>query len=115
MVASAHESPHRLVIAPGEIVLRDTRLVRIEVRLSKSLARIRDLATGQQEDVPLAALRGRAILTDAMQSDYHLELSRAYQGAEEDIAPGPPKISPRSNGQKGKSSSVGIAAVLAAA
>jgi hypothetical protein len=28
MVASAYESLHRLVVAPGEIVLRDTRLVR---------------------------------------------------------------------------------------
>jgi hypothetical protein len=77
MVASAHESTHRLVVAPGEIVLRDTRLVRIEARLSKSLARVRDLATGQREDVPLAALRGRAILTDSMQTDQHLESSRA--------------------------------------
>jgi hypothetical protein len=69
MVASAHESPHRLVVAPGEIVLCDTRLVRIEARLSKSLARVRDLATGQREDVPLTDLRGRAVLTDSVQTD----------------------------------------------
>jgi hypothetical protein len=86
MVASAHESPHRVVIAPGEIVLRDTRLVRIEARLSKSLARVRDLATGQREDVPLASLRGRAILTDSVQTDQHLESSRACSGGEEGIA-----------------------------
>jgi putative transposase len=86
MVASAHESPHRLVVAPGEIVLRDTRLVRIEARLSKSLARVRDLATGQREDVPLAALRGRAILADSIQIDRHLETSRGCSVAEEDIA-----------------------------
>jgi hypothetical protein len=29
MVASAYDSLHRLLIAPGEIVLRHTRLVRI--------------------------------------------------------------------------------------
>jgi hypothetical protein len=86
MVASAHESPHRLVVAPGEIVLRDTRLLRIEARLSKSLARVRDLATGQREDVPLAALRGRAILADSIQIDQHLETSRGCSVAEEDIA-----------------------------
>jgi hypothetical protein len=59
MVASAYESLHKLVIAPGEIVLRHTRLVRIEARLSTSLARVRDLATGLEEDVALAELRGR--------------------------------------------------------
>jgi len=64
MVASAHESPHRLVVALDEIVLRDTRRVQIEARLSKSLARLRDLATGHREDVPPAALRRRANLTD---------------------------------------------------
>ena len=86
MVASAHESPHRLVVAPGEIVLRDTRLVRIEARLSKSLARVLDLATGQREDVPLAALRGRAILTASIQTDQHLESSRTCSLGDEDIA-----------------------------
>jgi hypothetical protein len=85
MVASALESPHRLVVAPGEILLRDTRLVRVEARLSKSLARVRDLATGQREDVPLADLRGRAILTDSIQIDQHLESSRACSVGEEDI------------------------------
>lgn len=53
---------HRMVVAPGEIVLRDTRLVRIEARILKSLACVRDLATGQREDVPLADLRGRAVV-----------------------------------------------------
>lgn len=86
MVASAHESPHRLVVAPGEIVLRDTRLVRIEARLSKSLARVLDLATGQREDVPLAALRGRTILTASIQTDQHLESSRTCSLGDEDIA-----------------------------
>lgn len=86
MVASAHESPHRLVVSPGEIVLRDTRLVRIEARLSKSLARVLDLATGQREDVPLATLRGRTILTDSIQTDQHLESSRTCSVDEEDIA-----------------------------
>jgi hypothetical protein len=50
MVASADDSFHRLVIAPGEIVLRHTRLVRIEARLSKSQARVRDLATGRSRN-----------------------------------------------------------------
>jgi hypothetical protein len=59
MVASAYESFFRLMIAPGEIVLRHTRLVRIEARLSKSLARVRDLATGVEEDVAPSELRGR--------------------------------------------------------
>ena len=86
MVASAHESPHRLVVSPGEIVLRDTRLVRIEARLSKSLARVLDLATGQREDVPLAMLRGRTILTDSIRTDQHLESSRTCSVDEEDIA-----------------------------
>ena len=51
MVASADESVHRLVIAPGEIVLKHTRLVRIEATLPISLARVRDFATGLAEDV----------------------------------------------------------------
>jgi putative transposase len=92
MVASAHESPHRLVIAPGEIVLRDTRLVRIEARLSKSLARVRDLATGQRDDVPLVALRGRASLTDSIHIDQHLESSRACSVGDEYIAASREKI-----------------------
>ena len=75
--------PHRLIIAPREIVLCDTRLVRIETRLSKSLARVLDQATGEREDVPLASLRGRAILTDSIQIDQHLESARDCSAGEE--------------------------------
>jgi hypothetical protein len=71
---------HRLVIAPVEIVLRHTRLVRMEARLSRSLARVRDLATGMEEDVALAELRGRAVLTDGPRAYQHLETFRVSSG-----------------------------------
>ena len=80
MVASAYQSFFRLVIAPGEIVLRHTRLVRIEARLSKSLARVRDLATGLVEDVALSDLRGGGVLTHAVRADQHLESFRISSG-----------------------------------
>jgi transposase InsO family protein len=86
MVTGAFESPHRLVIAPGEIALRDTRLVRIEARLSSSMARVQDLATGQIEDVSLSDLRGRAMLTDATRVDQILESSRACGADAERVA-----------------------------
>jgi hypothetical protein len=92
MVASAYESFHRLVIAPGEIVLRNTRLVRIEARLSKSLARVRDLATGREEEVALAELRGRTALTDAVRADLRLETSRVSSGEAELVATGREQI-----------------------
>jgi putative transposase len=92
MVASAYESFHRLVIAPGEIVLRHTRLVRIEARLSKSLARVRDLATGREEEVALAELRGRTALTDAVRADQRIETSRVSSGAAELVATGREQI-----------------------
>jgi putative transposase len=92
MVASAYESFFRLVIAPGEIVLRYTRLVRIEARLSKSLARVRDLATGLEEDVALSELRGRAVLTDAVRADQHLETFRISSGEAELVATGREEI-----------------------
>jgi hypothetical protein len=91
-MASAYESFHRLVIAPGEIVLRQTRLVRIEARLSKSLARVRDLATGLEEDVALAELRGRTVLTDAGRADQHLEAFRISSGEAELVATGREQI-----------------------
>jgi putative transposase len=92
MVASAYESFHRLVIAPGEIVLRNTRLVRIEARLSTSLARVRDLATGIEENVALAELRGRTVLTDAARADQHLESFRISSGEAELVATGREQI-----------------------
>ena len=92
MVASAYESFFRLVIAPGEIVLRHTRLVRIEARLSKSLARVRDLATGLEEDVALSELRGRAVLTHAVRADQHLETLRISSGEAELVATGREEI-----------------------
>ena len=92
MAASACDSFHRLVIAPGEIVLRHTRLVRIEARLSKSLARVRDLATGREEDVSLAELRGRTVLTDAVRADLHLETFRVSSGEAELVATGREQI-----------------------
>jgi putative transposase len=92
MVASAYESIFRLLIAPGEIVLRHTRLVRIEARLSKSLARVRDLATGLEEDVALSELRGRAVLTNAIRADQHLETFRISSGEAEVVATGREEI-----------------------
>lgn len=92
MVASAYESFYRLVIAPGEIVLRHTRLVRIEARLSKSLARVCDLATGLEEEVALSDLRGRAVLTDAVRADQHLESFRISSGEAELVATGREEI-----------------------
>jgi putative transposase len=92
VVASAYESFFRLVIAPGEIVLRHTRLVRIEARLSKSLARVRDLATGLEEDVALSELRGRAVLTNAHRADQHLETLRISSGEAELVATGREEI-----------------------
>jgi putative transposase len=86
MVASADESIHRLVVAPGEIVLKNTRLVRIEARLSKSFARVRDLATGLQEDAALADLRGRAMLTDAPRADGRVEAFRTISDRSELVA-----------------------------
>jgi putative transposase len=86
MVASAYDSLHRLLIAPGEIVLRHTRLVRIEQRLSNSLARVRDLATGLEEDVDLAELRGRSTLTDGTRANQLVETFRVCSGEAELVA-----------------------------
>jgi putative transposase len=86
MVASADESVHRLVIAPGEIVLKHTRLVRIEATLPNSLTRVRDLATGLAEDVALADLRGRTVLTEAIRADQRVEGFRAISDRSELVA-----------------------------
>jgi transposase len=92
MVASADESLHRLVIAPGEIVLKHTRLVRIEAILSKSFVRVRDLATGLEDDVALADLRGRTGLTEAPRADQRVDAFRTMSDQSELVATGREEI-----------------------
>ena len=86
MVANAGESFHRLVLAPGEIVLKRTRLVRIEATQPNSLARVRDLATGLEEDVAFADLRGRSVLTEAVRADLQVEAFRTVSDRSELVA-----------------------------
>jgi hypothetical protein len=75
------------VIAPGEIVLRHTPLVRIKARLLNSRTRLRDLATSLEEDAALSELRGDAVLTDAVLADQHFETFRFGSGEAELVVP----------------------------
>jgi len=81
MVASAYESFFRVVIAPGEIVLRHTRLFRIAARLSKSLARVRDLATGREEILAelICGIGEGSSRLDTLASKYEVSRSTIYR------------------------------------
>jgi hypothetical protein len=74
---NADRSLLRLSIRVGEIVVRDSRLVRIEERLDGDRVKVCDLATGESSEVSLSNLRGRSAVAEGASIDAHLELTRA--------------------------------------
>ena len=79
MPRSADRSMLRLSIRPGEIAVRDSRLVRIETRLADGQVRVEDLATGEFDEVPIADLRARSAIANGASIDAHLEASRSSE------------------------------------
>ena len=77
MPKSADRNLLRLSVRAGEIAVRDSRLVRIETRLRNGQVRIQDLATGEYDDVNLAALRARATTSDMAVTNSRLETNRS--------------------------------------
>ena len=77
MPKNADRSLLRLSIRVGEIVVRDSRLVRIEERLDGDRVKVCDLATGESSEVSLSNLRGRSAVAEGASIDAHLELTRA--------------------------------------
>jgi putative transposase len=71
----------RLEIRAGEIAVCDTRLVRIEACLKDGAARVRDLATGDINEVAIATLRARASISHGPKIDAHLEAARSSKAA----------------------------------
>jgi Helix-turn-helix domain len=67
----------RLEIRAGEIAVRDSRLVRIEACLNNGVARVRDLATGEIDEVAIATLRARSSIAHGPEIDAHLEAARS--------------------------------------
>jgi Helix-turn-helix domain len=74
---SADRSMLRLEIRAGEIAVRDSRLVRIEACLNNGVARVRDLATGEIDEVAIATLRARSSIAHGPEIDAHLEAARS--------------------------------------
>ena len=69
----------RLEIRAGEIAVRDSRLVRIETRLADGQVRVKDLATGEFNEIRIADLRARSSTANGASIDAHLEASRSSE------------------------------------
>lgn len=86
MAKSADPSLLRLRIQVGEIAVRDSRLVRIEATLRNGTVRVRDLVSGDVDEVPVGSLHSRAAEAESPLLDSHLEISRSTDRDTWDVA-----------------------------